>query len=230
MKRWKNTVVGLRGLSCLLAVGIWLGLCQPSYGEATAVETIGTMEIQEQLMKNGANLKTSQPNEVNEIVKASPKPSSEANNATKPTLKKPAAGERMAAPKLSTDTNIPDINDFNDSQQRELNRINFEARSEERQWLGQLDNKKAELARAIDDVVTAELRFIRKLASAEDVNKTTKAIDLVLKQRQERLEKLVTKLEDEMKQERQKQPPERREKKITNRTERPKESKPPEKH
>ncbi len=106
------------------------------------------------------------------------------------------------------DTDAPDINDFN-SFQRELNRINIETKSEEEQWLGRLE-RKVELARAIDELVAAQLRFIRKLAESEDAEQTTKAIDLVLRQRQDRLNKLVTKIENETRQERQ-QSTERRE-------------------
>jgi hypothetical protein len=109
---------------------------------------------------------------------------------------------------IPKDTNIPDINDFNDFQ-KELNRINAESRSEERRWLGRTEQKD-ELARAIDKLVTAELSFIRKIAESEGADKTTKAIDLVLKQRQERLEKLATKLDNEAKEERQQQVVERR--------------------
>jgi hypothetical protein len=127
-----------------------------------------------------------------------------------------AAGETStepaeAVPGPSKDANAPDISDFN-SFQRELNRINIESRSEEEQWLGRLE-KKVELARAIDELVAAQLRFVRKLAEVEHAEQTIKAVDLVLKQRQDRLNKLVTKLE-EAKQERQ-QSAERRERKPT---------------
>jgi hypothetical protein len=135
----------------------------------------------------------------------------------------PAAGETLQSPPpqtrphktvhgLSEDTNIPDINDFN-SFQRELNRINIESRSEEEQWLGRLE-KKVELARAIDELVAAQLRFIQKLAESGDANQTAKAIDLVLRQRQDRLNKLITKLQDELKEERQQQPTERRDRRT----------------
>ena len=120
----------------------------------------------------------------------------------------PAAGDTPTelggtAQGPSKDANVPDINDFN-SFQRELNRINIESRSEEEQWLGRLE-KKVELARAIDELVAAQLRFVRKLAESGDANQTVKAIDLVLRQRQDRLNKLVTKLENELKEERQQQ-------------------------
>jgi hypothetical protein len=111
------------------------------------------------------------------------------------------------------DTNAPDISDFN-AFQRELNRINIESRSEEEQWLGRLE-RKVEMARAIDELVAAQLRFIRKLAEVEHAEQTIKAVDLVLKQRQDRLNKLVTKLQEELKEERQQQLTERRERRPT---------------
>ncbi|MCJ7730109.1 MAG: DUF3887 domain-containing protein [Sedimentisphaerales bacterium] len=129
----------------------------------------------------------------------------------------PAAGEPSTKPAetiqgLPKDATAPEINDFN-AFQRELNRMNVEARSEEEQWLGRLE-RKAELARAIDELVAAQLRFIRKLAVTEGADQTAKAIDLVLRQRQERLDKLETKLQEELKEERQQQPTERRDRRT----------------
>ncbi len=126
---------------------------------------------------------------------------------------RPAADEQttkpvetqVISPALPEDTNVPDIKDFN-SFQREINRMNIETRSEEQMWLGRLEQK-PQLASAIEELVTAELMFIRKLAESENAGQTVKAIDLVLKQRQERLAKLEEKLKDE----RQQQMIERRE-------------------
>jgi len=113
------------------------------------------------------------------------------------------------------DANAPDVNDFNDFQ-RELSRINIEAKGEERQWLGRIDQKE-ELVKAVDDLATAELKFIRKLAESEGADKTTRAIDLMLKQRRERLAELTTKLENERREERQMPGRERRTRKTVNR-------------
>jgi hypothetical protein len=148
---------------------------------------------------NKQKAKTARRSEANEPLQPAPEANSEAEQRL--------AGERTAVAKLSEEANVPEVNDFNDAQ-RELNRINLEAKSEEGQWL-RLERKE-ELARAIDELVAAELRFIRKFAVAEDANKTTKAIDLVLKRRQERLDKLVPKLENEAKEERQRPTTERR--------------------
>jgi hypothetical protein len=131
-----------------------------------------------------------------------------------PALETPAGGPKPETLEIPTEqpkeANVPDIdiNDFN-SFQRELNRMNIETRSEEIQWLGPVE-RKAELVRAIDELVVAELRFIRKLAESENAKETVKAVDLVLKQRRDRLNKLVTKLENETRQERQQQAAERR--------------------
>lgn len=105
------------------------------------------------------------------------------------------------------DTPEPDINDFNDYRQ-EISRIDIEARDEENKWLGKLE-KKSDLAKAMDDVVVAELKFLRKMAEEEDSQKTVEAIDLLLKKRQDRLAKLTTKLEDEAKTERRERRPPR---------------------
>jgi hypothetical protein len=126
------------------------------------------------------------------------------------------AETQVISPALPEDTNtpdVPDINDFN-SFQREINRMNIETRSEEQMWLGQLE-RKAELARAIDELVDAELRFIRKLAESEDANQTVRAIDLVLRQRRERLNNLTRQLTDELREERQQQTTERRPRRTT---------------
>jgi hypothetical protein len=151
------------------------------------------------------------------------KPTAQAAAPASPTTREqPAAPAETPAisPTLPEEANtphIPDINDFN-SFQREINRMNIETRSEEEQWLGQLE-RKAELARAIDELVDAELRFVRKLAESEDANQTVRAIDLVLRLRRERLNNLTTKLTEEIRGERQQQATERRPRRTTRPTE-----------
>ncbi|MGA2092872.1 MAG: hypothetical protein ABSH16_05625 [Sedimentisphaerales bacterium] len=105
------------------------------------------------------------------------------------------------------DTNTADTGDFNDYKQ-EISRIDIEARGEESKWLGKLD-KKTDLAKAMDDVVVAELKFLRKMADTEGSQKTVEAIDLILKRRQDRLAKLTTKLDEEAKTERRERRPPR---------------------
>jgi hypothetical protein len=90
--------------------------------------------------------------------------------------------------------------DFNDYKQ-EISRIDIEARDEESKWLGRLE-RKADLAKTMNDVAVAELNFLKKLAEAEGAQKSVEAIDLLLKKRQDRLTKLTTKLEEEAKTER----------------------------
>jgi len=229
----KINVKSFRGFLCLGIAGFLLGLCHPLYGQGTLAETTTAVGLQEELNGGGAQPDTpkpaakpkpaARPKDSNEPSRSAPKPAPEANNAAERPTRGPMAGETPTSPSLPTrqqraarglseDTNVPDINDFN-SFQKELNRINVESKNEEGLWLGRLD-RKADLARAIDELVVAQLRFIRKLSVAEHADQTTKAIDLVLKQRQEQLDKLVTKLQEELKEERQ-QSTERRDKKTT---------------
>jgi hypothetical protein len=142
-------------------------------------------------------------------------PASPAMREQPAVVEQPAAPAetQVVNPALPEETNIPDINDFN-SFQREINRMNIETRSEENMWLGELD-RKAELARAIDELVDAQLRFIRKLAETEDANQTVKAIDLVIRQRRERLNNLTRQLNDELREERQQTTTERRPRRTT---------------
>ena len=129
--------------------------------------------------------------------------------APPPAVAPPAGAQPPpAAQEAPQEANAIDIKDFNGFQ-RELNLVNIRTRNEEEQWLGPMD-KKAELAQAIDDLAAAQLRFIRKLAETEHAEQTMKAIDLVLKQRQDRLNKLTTKLTDELRDQRQQQAGERR--------------------
>jgi hypothetical protein len=116
-----------------------------------------------------------------------------------------------------TDSDMADINDFN-SFQRELNLINIRTKGEEQQWLGPLERKQ-DLVRSIDELVAAELRFIRKLAETENAEQTVKAIDLVLRQRQERLNELTAKLDEELRNERQQQAAERNQRRAIRQTE-----------
>ncbi|MBN2019129.1 MAG: Ig-like domain-containing protein [Sedimentisphaerales bacterium] len=146
-----------------------------------------------------------------------PAPTAAASKATPIVESAPAQTPQPAEEiKISKNDDAPDINDFN-SFQRELIRINIETRSEEQQWLGPLERKE-DMVRAIDELVAAELRFIQKLAESENAEQTVKAIELVLRQRQDRLNKLITKLNDELRAERQQQTRERRPRRI-NRTE-----------
>lgn len=212
-----------------LSIGlVWLltGSTTILYGQGSLVETVGTMEIGQEVDSaadratparvldtskpaNEANNVTEQPSRAPGQMRGRPTPAQIAPPDTQQQEEAPAVLETpTAAPAMTeTDTNVPDINDFNEFK-RELDRIDLEARGEDTQWLGKQE-KKAELAKAMDDVVVAELRFLRKVALAENDTNTVEAIDLVLKKRQDRLNKLVTKLETEVKEERRQQATER---------------------
>jgi len=223
---YEKSVTTLSFVLCLCLVGP--GALRTVYGQGTLVETVGTMEISQEV-DNGVN--RSAPKRAVDVRK----PASEANGVTEQPNRAPmdvpgrpnptgtttqqesgqvATGTETltAAPAMTADTNVPDVNDFNAFKQ-EIDRIDIEARGEDTQWLGKQE-KKAELAKAMDDVVVAELRFLRKVAAAAKDTNTVEAIDLVLKKRQDRLNKLVTKLENELKEERRQQAPERRERRT----------------
>jgi hypothetical protein len=219
--KYKKLTIALGTILCLCMIGP--GALQNVYGQGSLVETVGTMEIGQEVD--------------NAATQAAPKrgvdtrrPTTEANNVTAAPDRNPAnrrGGQNpvaapvqqennpvvtgnetpMTMPVIAAETNIPDVNDFNGFKQ-ELDRIDMEARGEDTQWLGK-QAKKSELAKAMDDVVVAELKFLRKVAAAEKDANTVEAIDLVLKKRQDRLNKLVTKLDNEMKDERRQQAAER---------------------
>jgi hypothetical protein len=186
----------------LCIVAIFLVLNLPAVAQ-TAGETISTMGIQQELIAGEARQRIAEPNldmEVDEDKEAA----SETTPANTPKVKGDNVEKEQPHPALTenADANAagPDINDFNDYKQ-EIIRIDFEARDEESKWLGRTE-KKSDLAKAMNDVVVAELKFLRKLAEEDGSQKIVEAIDLLLKKRQDRLVKLTTKLEDEVRTER----------------------------
>ena len=223
---YEKSAIVLSFILCLCLVGP--GALRTAYGQGSLVETVGTMEISQEV-DNGvnrsapkgsadvrrpaqdANAAKEQPNRAPMNTPGRPNPT---ETTTQQENGQVATGTETptAAPAMTADTNIPDVNDFN-AFKREIDRIDIEARGEDTQWLGKQE-KKAELAKAMDDVVVAELRFLRKVAAAANDTNTAEAIDLVLKKRQDRLDKLVTKLENELKEERRQQAPERRERRT----------------
>jgi hypothetical protein len=203
---YKKSAMVLGFILCLCLVGP--GALQTAYGQG-AVETVGTMEISQDI-DNGGN--QSAPKRSADVRR----PARDANAATEPPgrapMDAPGVETPMAVPVMTADTNVSDVNDFNAFKQ-EIARIDIEARGEDTQWLGKQE-KKAELAKAMDEVVVAELRFLRKVAAAANDTNTVEAIDLVLKKRQDRLNKLVTKLENELKEERKQQVAERQQRRA----------------
>ena len=217
---YEKSAIALSFILCLCLVGP--GALQTAYGQGSAVETIGTMEISQQIdngvnqsaPKRSANVRkpardanavTEQPNQMPANAPGGPYSTETVNSPDSNERGRAATGVSIPSkvPAMAADTNIPDVNDFN-AFKREIDRIDMEARGEDTQWLGKPE-KKPELAKAMNDVVVAELRFLRKVAATVNDTNTVEAIDLVLKKRQDRLNKLVTKLENETKEERQQQ-------------------------
>jgi hypothetical protein len=215
LRKCKISVIFMGVILCLCLVGP--GALRIAYGQGSLVETVGTMEISQEV-DNGANQATPK------RAAGAAKPAQDANNVTQQPSRNPADMQRNqmppqapppnsqqqvqapppvpveaapAAPVVTADTNVPDVNDFN-AFKREIDRIDMDARGEDIQWLGKLD-KKAELARTMNNVVVAELGFLLKVAADVNDTNTMDAIKLVLKKRQDRLNKLVTKLDNEAK-------------------------------
>jgi hypothetical protein len=223
---YKKSAMVLSFILCLCLAGP--GALQTAYGDGTLVETVGTMEIGQEV-DNGANRSVPKghagvrkpaqdANAAKEQPNRAPMNTPGRPNLPETTIQQEnsqvATGTETttAVPAMTPEANVPEVNDFN-AFKRELDRIDMEARGEDTQWLGKQE-KKAELAKAIDDVVVAELKFLRKVAAAANDTNTVEAVDLVLKKRQDRLNKLVTKLENEVKEERRQQAPERRERRT----------------
>jgi len=68
---------------------------------------------------------------------------------------------------------------------------------EGREWLRFKDKERISLARAIQGQVLDELNVLREIAVEEDAVKTTAAIDMLIADRQERYEKVLTRIETE---------------------------------
>lgn len=202
---YEKSVIFLSFILCLCLIGP--GALRMAYGQGSLVETVGTMEIGQEV-DNGVNqnapkrgVDTKKPTQdTNDVTK--PPNQAPANAPVKP-IPAPTAAPAMAVDANVPEVNVPEVNDFN-AFKREIDRIDIDARGEDTQWLGKQE-KKVELAQAMNNVVVAELRFLRKVAAATNDANTVEAIDLVLKKRQDRLNKLVTKLENEAKEERQQQ-------------------------
>jgi len=226
LMRHDKVKISLRFFLSIGLVWIMAGSIAVVYGQGSLVETVGTMEISQQI-DNAADRST--PKKAADLAK----PANDANNTAQPPNRNPnqmqgrpnppapppdsqpqpsaVVETPVAAPAMTAETNVPEVNDFN-AFKRELDHIDMSARGEDSQWLGKQE-KKEELARAMNNVVVAELGFLRKVAAAANDVNTVEAIDLVLKKRQDRLNKLVTKLDNETKEERQ--PRERRQPRTT---------------
>lgn len=173
------------------------------YAQAMIVETTLEIEVANEITGRTQNITRQHENE----------PNRQAEERQAQDLQEPMMIMQPES-EVQEDVNIKDFNDF----ERELNRINIESRSAQQEWLGPIE-RKVELAQAADELAVAELRFIRKLAQTEGAEQTVKGIDLVLNQRRDRLENLVSMLQEELRQDRQQQMPDRRERRAT-RTER----------
>jgi hypothetical protein len=74
--------------------------------------------------------------------------------------------------------------------EKELKEVTDKSREELRHWPQSRYDNRTTLARSIDKQVEEELQYVRKVAVKESAKKTTKAIDNLLKIRQERYKKV----------------------------------------
>ena len=163
---YEKSVIFLSFILCLCLVGP--GTLRTAYGQGSLVETVGTMEISQEV-DNGVNQNAPKG------AVGTKKPTQDTNNVTEPPNRAPANAPvkptpaptqtPTAAPAMAVDANVPDVNDFN-AFKREIDRIDMSARGEDAQWLGKQE-KKAELAQAMNNVAVAELRFLLKVAETQ---------------------------------------------------------------
>jgi hypothetical protein len=165
-------------------------------------------------------------------VTIAPESNTAAPGATDQNAMAAASAQEFAQAMAATDANMtagvdrPDVNqpegEWVKALERDVNRM--EKGGDTQQWQGRADNR-VELARAVYANVTEELEFLRRIATEEGAAKTAKAIDLLIASRERRLNTLVKKLEDEVRQERIKEREDRRTRTTTrpDRTERTRE-------
>jgi len=82
--------------------------------------------------------------------------------------------------------------------EKALTQVDGRSRFEVREWLQTRVDNRIKLATAVEMQVKIEISFIRKVAVEEKAKKTTKAIDDLLPDRQERLKTLVKTMEEEI--------------------------------
>ncbi len=82
--------------------------------------------------------------------------------------------------------------------EKALSQVDRRSRYEVREWLQTRFDNRIKLVKAVEMQVKIEIGFIRKVAIEEKAKKTTKAIDDLLPDRQERLKTLVETMEEEI--------------------------------
>ena len=82
--------------------------------------------------------------------------------------------------------------------EKALTQVDRRSRYEEREWLQTRVDNRINLVKAVEMQVKAEISFMREVAAEEEAKKTTKAIDDLLLDRQERVKTLVKTMEEEI--------------------------------
>ena len=99
-----------------------------------------------------------------------------------------------------TDTAGPyDNMDAAPTRTRPQDQLDLQTQDEVRQWSQATPDKKEELAKAMHQLIMAEISSVRVIAVEEKAKKTTAAIDGVLLARQERLDTSLRKMQEQQK-------------------------------
>jgi hypothetical protein len=111
---------------------------------------------------------------------------------------KPADPNVVIDPNMPTDPNVilEKIQEFK-GLDRDIKQATAGARTESREWTRPNKETNLELARAVNDQVIEEFKFIRELAAEEGAAMTVAAIDGLMLERQERFEQVTKKLEQD---------------------------------
>ena len=90
-----------------------------------------------------------------------------------------------------------------------MQHIERQGRTETREWMRGEAGNRINLAKTVQEQATTELNLLRQFAVEEGAVKTTKAIDLLLANRQQRLERILERMEEQRKRDREQDRPTR---------------------
>lgn len=118
-------------------------------------------------------------------------------------------GDRKPVDKKQVDVKpLEDVEDANTTEaeakkpteiENAVKRLNAKSYRESREWARDATQNKIDLAKAVEEQITAELNFIREFAAEEEAVKTTDAIDAVLASRKDRFQKTLQQMEEQSK-------------------------------
>ncbi len=123
-----------------------------------------------------------------------------AEKATQPVEVKVKPAKETAKVTFTSDVNVTDPNEIRRRQfgglEDALARVDEQSQEEIRQWMEGEIARKQDLMKAVHERSSAEFNLIRKVAAEEGAVKTTAAIDQVIKDREERYNRLINRLDE----------------------------------